>query len=163
LRVGPRTPLIAVVRMETQPAERPPMEFPILSSEDRQRLATEIATIATRDPVRAIQIDFDAASSQRPFYAALLQDVRRKLPSEVPLSITALASWCMGDPWLYELPSGTIDEAVPMLFRMGPDAPSVGRLLKTGEDFRVPACQTSLGISTDESLSQQILRKPMAA
>jgi hypothetical protein len=104
-----------------------------------------------------VQIDFDATSSERAFYSALLQEVRRQLPASVPLSITALGSWCIGDPWLAALPPGTIDEAVPMLFRMGLDASNISRFLRTGDDFPVAACRGSLGLSIDESVSRDVL------
>ena len=46
--------------------------------------------------------------------------VRRRLPRDLPLSMTALASWCAGDTWIEALP---VDEAVPMLSRWGRIAP----------------------------------------
>jgi hypothetical protein len=107
--------------------------------------------------VRAIQIDFDATVSQRPFYSTLLLTVRRKLPPSMPLSITALTSWCIGDPWLANLPPGTIDDAIPMLFRLGPDAADVLAFLHSGKEFPVAACRNSLGLSTDEPLSEKLL------
>jgi hypothetical protein len=113
--------------------------------------------------VRAIQIDFDARRSELGLYRALLEDVRQRLPATMPLSITALASWCVGDRWLDGLPSGTIDEAVPMLFRMGPDEPAVASWLRAGRRFTVPACRKSLGVSTDEPLSQAILSDGLAS
>jgi hypothetical protein len=90
---------------------------------------------------------------------SLLSDVRRNLPASFPLSITALASWCIGDSWLERLPPGTIDEAVPMLFRMGPDTAAVWRFLRSGQEFPVAGCQGSLGLSTDESLSNEVLSR----
>jgi hypothetical protein len=91
--------------------------------------------------VRALQVDFDAVESERPFYRALLEEVRRRLPPQLPLSITALASWCQSDSWISGLP---VAEAVPMLFRMGSDRYS------PGSDFRADLCRSSVGISTDE-------------
>jgi len=166
LRVAPGTPLIAVVRIETPPALSPgtfssnadsTRSAASYSVSNREGIASEIAELQNLPGVRAIQIDYDATVSERPFYAALLSDVRRKLPASLPLSITALASWCIGDPWLVQLPPGTIQEAVPMLFRMGPDSASVGKFLGSGEDFPVAACRASLGLSTDESLSRDLL------
>ncbi len=166
LRVAPGTPLIAVVRIETrlgrQPAayfladtrHSPPATYTALQ---RQRAAAEISDVASLPNVRAVQIDFDATVSERDFYSALLSDVHKKLSPSLPLSITALASWCIGDPWLEHLPPGTIDEAVPMLFRMGPDTANVAKFLHSGSDFLVPACQTSLGLTTDEPLSRALL------
>ena len=96
-----------------------------------------------------MQIDFDARESERDFYKDLLTELRRQLPSEMPLSITALASWCLYDNWIDGLP---VDEAVPMLFRMGADAERVRASLEAGGNFRSPLAQQSLGISTDEPL-----------
>jgi uncharacterized protein DUF3142 len=165
LRIAVGTPLIAVIRVETpvpprlssvQENQSASNAF-TYSSAQRALLATEIASTQSISGVSAIQIDFDAPSSAQPFYTALLQDVRGKLPPSLPLSITALASWCIGNPWLAQLPPGTIDEAVPMLFRMGPDAGNVAKFLHSGDDFRVAACRGSLGLSTDETLSNDLL------
>lgn len=160
LRVAPGTPLIAVVRIETRAGRqpvRPTLEGtkPIASFTTLQKEAVvdEVVAVARRGNVRAIQIDMDATASERAFYSGVLSGVRRKLPASLPLSITALASWCIGDRWLTTLQPGTIDEAVPMLFRMGADGGNVARYLRTGEEFPVAACQLSLGVSTDEPLS----------
>jgi hypothetical protein len=55
--------------------------------------------------------------SERSLYARLLRRVRTRLDRSTALTITALASWCIGDRWLEQLP---VDEAVAMLFRLGP-------------------------------------------
>jgi len=99
------------------------------------------------EKVSAIQIDFDAASSEREFYRGFLQDLRRQLPDTVPLSMTALASFCIGDRWLHDLP---VDEAVPMIFRMGADDRNIKNMLSGGDDFREPLCQRSYGVAIDE-------------
>ncbi len=142
LRVGEHTPLTAVVRLEitkTTPA--------IFSDDYRNRLAEQIVRLAAAPQVSALQIDFDATRSQHGFYRSLIGDVRGRLPISMRLSITALGSWCMGDDWLGGLP---IAEAVPMLFRMGPDRAAVVQSLASGEDFREPLCRGSVGVSTDE-------------
>jgi hypothetical protein len=157
LRVAPGTPLIAVVRIENPPHLKAQASTSPISDEFRTQLATQIASLQSMANVRAVQIDFDATSSQRDFYSALLQDVRRQLRPDLPLSITALASWCIGDSWLDALPAGTIDEAVPMLFRMGVDSANVANFLRTNQEFRSTACRTSLGLSTDETFSRSIL------
>ncbi len=167
LRITPGTQLIAVVRIENpfapqssfsfQQSQSAAHSFPMSSDPQRALLATEIAKLQSIPGVSAIQIDFDAPASAHAFYASLLQDVRRKLPPAMPLSITALASWCIGDPWLAHLPPGSIDEAVPMLFRMGPDAANVAKFLQSNGDFPVAACRGSLGLSTDEPLSHDLL------
>ena len=59
--------------------------------------------------------------------------------------MTALASWCAGDAWIDELP---VDEAVPMLFRMGP----ASAMLRQEWERRAPApaCRDAVGLSLDE-------------
>jgi hypothetical protein len=128
LQLAPGTKLIAVVRIES--------DHPTLSSTQLQRTAAEITKLSA---VSVVQIDFDATVSERDFYRALLREVKPRVPS---LSITALASWCAGDNWLSDLP---IDEAVPMLFRMGRD-----RGLR---NFDSPICRNSAGVSTDEPIN----------
>jgi Protein of unknown function (DUF3142) len=174
VRVAPSTPLIAVVRIESQAANPRPRSgvsldpsgvfamHATISPQTGDQIGTRIAALQNLANVRAIQIDFDATTTQHAFYSALLQEVRRKLPSTIPLSITALASWCIGDRWLNQLPPGTIDEAVPMLFRMGIDAGNVERFLRSGETFGVAACRGSLGVSTDEPLSDPLLTRRLA-
>ena len=163
LRIVPGTPLMAVVRIESLRGVLPgayannnasPTSF---SPEQTSRIANEIAAAAKIEGVGAIQIDFDATLSEHALYRDLLIEVRKQLPPNFPLSITALASWCIGDRWLNQIPPGTIDEAVPMLFRMGQGAMEVTRYLAAGNDFTVPACTTSLGLSTDEPFSRDIL------
>jgi hypothetical protein len=144
LSVAPGTKLLAVARIETSPSQPPS-----LSSRQRKELVGELVPLATRAGVSAIQIDFDATRSERGFYALVLADLRSSLPPSMPISITALASWCIGDPWIAGLP---IQEAVPMLFRMGPDDGLVRRRLSGHNPFSVPVCRHSAGISTDEPL-----------
>jgi hypothetical protein len=132
LLIAPNTVLMAVVRVESGGHA---------SGADVPSTAHAIAEAAAQPGVRALQVDFDAVVSERAFYRALLQDLRRRLPPHMPLSITALASWCEGDGWMDGLP---VAEAVPMLFRMGP-----GRYFPGG-DFRADLCRSSVGISTDE-------------
>jgi hypothetical protein len=166
LRVSPGTPLVAVVRIETSrrlagnvsgmgEAGGAPKEG-IFSRLQLERVVARLADVAERPHITALQIDFDAIRSERTFYLALLQAARSRLP-HTPISITALASWCKGDLWLAELPAGTIDEAVPMLFRMGPDTQSISAFVEKGGDFPLAACRGSLGLSTDEPLSDAVL------
>lgn len=138
LTVDPATPLIAVTRIETRSAA--------LTAAQREQAAAAIARTAALPRVTAVQIDFDAVVSERVFYRDLLADLRRRLP-RTPISITALASWCYGDDWIATLP---VDEAVPMLFRMGVDERDIRIRLAAGEDFRDPLCRTSYGVSLDE-------------
>ena len=128
---------IAVVRIESAGPIAPGLE---------QTTAALILEGIDGPPVAALQVDFDARRSERPFYAAVLRELRRRMPPEMPLSITALASWCSSDDWIGGLP---VDEAVPMFFRMEPDRRYAPADLP---QFRVrePLCMGSVGISTRE-------------
>lgn len=144
LEVSPDTKMIAVTRIESQ---KQTGERVALSDAQREKLIDLIMKTTTLESVSAIQIDFDAASSEREFYRSLLVDLRAKLPDNMPLSMTALASFCIGDRWLDDLP---VDEAVPMIFRMGTDDRTIKSMLGAGDDFREPLCQRSYGIALDE-------------
>ena len=134
LRYSPGTVLMAVVRVEPQDSQLPPLEQTSLA----------IAEAATIPGVRALQLDFDATLSQRSYYRELLTDVRRRVPASMPLSMTALTSWCEADGWIAGLP---VVEAVPMLFRMGPGE-------RPARSFRPALCQSSAGVSLDETLRE---------
>lgn len=118
-----------------------------LSDATRARVVESIAALAANSHTKAIQIDFDATVSQREFYRALLKDLRARLPREMPLSMTALVSWCSGDDWIGDLP---VDEAVPMYFRMGMDNENIRRSLMDVRALREPLCRGSVGVSLDE-------------
>lgn len=144
LQVTPETKLMAVTRIESSKTTG---ERAALSDVQRQKIVSLVTKTLQLDRVAAIQIDFDAATSERDFYRSLLQDLRRQLPDKVPLSMTALASFCVGDRWLRDLP---VDEAVPMIFRMGADDKTIRNMLSGGDDFREPLCQRSYGVAIDE-------------
>jgi hypothetical protein len=146
LDVSPETKLIAVTRIESQ---KQTGQRAVLSEAQERKLVSFILRTRELRNVSAIQIDFDAAASEREFYRALLQDLRTKLPDDLSLSMTALASFCVGDRWLKDL---AVDEAVPMIFRMGADDRTIKSLLANGEDFHEPLCQRSYGIAVDEPL-----------
>lgn len=137
---------IPVVRVESD-AERPPA----LDRAQADAVARALETLYRDWPAAEVQIDFDARVSERDFYRRVLERLRALLPAGTRISITALASWCLGDPWIADLP---VDDAVPMLFRMGHDAAAVRRALAAGEDFRLAICRSSLGISTDEPIAR---------
>jgi hypothetical protein len=141
LKVAPTAVLSAVTRIE-MPATRH------ISDDDERRITDAIAVTSHFSAVESVQIDFDATLSQRDMYRRVIEGVRRGLDASMMLSITALASWCVGDPWLDGLP---IDEAVPMLFQLGP-------LNEPYRDVAVAPsaahrhCQASLGTSLGEPL-----------
>ncbi len=142
---------IPVVRIETAAQV-------VLDGAAADRAAKTIVDAVRPGDSAALQVDFDAKVSERAWYRDVLTRVRRRMPETMPLSITALASWCSYDStWLRALP---VDEAVPMLFRMEPDrrrfAPNGSR--ESAEDFqlREPVCLGSVGISTREAWPREI-------
>jgi hypothetical protein len=147
MKVAPDVKLIAVTRIESQKITGTPAA---LSPAQREKLVALILRTLDLKNVSAVQVDFDAAVSEREFYRALLQDLRAQLPGNTPLSMTALASFCIGDRWLDDLP---VDEAVPMIFRMGADERVIKTFLQNGKDFREPLCRRSYGTSDDEPVA----------
>lgn len=136
----------AVVRLEATPGAIAERSVPLADA-----VAERVLVWAAALEPSAVQIDFDARVSERPFYRLLLEQLRRRLPPTTRLEITALASWCLGDPWIADLP---IDDAIPMLFRLGVDEVAVRAHLARGGDFAVPLCRKSLGLSLDEPLEE---------
>lgn len=133
---------MAVVRIETD--QRQP---PTFSQKQQEDLISKIIDILSIKPVQSLQIDFDARQSERSFYARVLQDLVKRLPVGMPLSITSLASWCLGDPWLKALPC---NEVVPMFFSMGKDRERVLTMLKSDHSLLHLSAKTSIGLSIDE-------------
>ena len=136
LRVDPSTPLVAVTRIDAPRGTGSP---------DVGAIARAIAATSRLPRVTGVQIDFDARASQRALYRGILHRVRAGLPPDMPLAMTALVSWCLDDDWLDELP---VDEAIPMLFRMGPGETA----LRAAWPSRTPAskCRGAIGVSLDE-------------
>lgn len=84
-------PLIAVVRLDGQ-----------LPQLDRATIGTQIASLlrdwqAAGITLTGLEIDHDCASARLPAYAALLRELRQKLPAGLTLSITALPAWLASD------------------------------------------------------------------
>lgn len=133
---------IAVIRIESNGFE--PSSFP---KDQTEKAISSIIKLCGISWVRGIQIDFDAKSSERGYYREFLLSLRNRMPEKMPLSMTALASWCIYDNWISDLP---VDEAVPMLFRMGVDQNQVKIYLESGNDFKPLISKNSLGLSIDE-------------
>jgi len=145
LRVNPATPLLAVLRVESR--------HPDLSAEQGEALVARARGLLSLPQVQGLQLDFDARESERAFYAEALKRLRARLPEQTPLSITALASWCLEEDWLSTAGlAGVVDEAVPMLFRLGSDEARLRQRLGQGTRLREPLARFSQGISTDEPL-----------
>jgi hypothetical protein len=145
LNVPEGTRMIAVARIETDRSAEPALNEAQITS-----TVEELLEIAAQPRVAAVQIDFDATTSERVFYREVIARLRKQLKPELALSITALGSWCEGDDWISQLP---VDEAVPMLFRMGVDRERILSRMQSQSGFTAKPCQSSAGVSTDEPLT----------
>jgi len=145
LKFSPGTYKMAVVRVEL--SRRTGAS---LSDVQLAELVHQVQRLAFAGNVEAIQIDFDARQSERLFYKRFLAELRRALPSSMPLSITALSSWCLRDVWIKQL---DCDEVVPMFFSMGRARnEALEALSSDGQQSlaRLPM-QESLGLSVNDS------------
>ncbi len=138
-------PETAVVHLQIDDRD-PPRWTPAL----RARIAAAVRHFARIVPAPRVQIDFEVRQSQRQILADVLHDARAGLPRAVPLSMTAIASWCQED-WLGSLP---VDEIVPMLFRMGRGEPAIRARIEGGGDWSEPACRKALAISADTPIAR---------
>jgi hypothetical protein len=137
-------PSTAVVHVQIDHSQ--PLEWTALL---RARTGAAVLHYAAAIPARRVQIDFEVRASERAVLLELLEEVRRGLPKGIPLSMTALASWCDGEGWLERAP---VDEIVPMLFRLQRGGEAIEKRLAGGGDFRNPRCRAALGIATDSAL-----------
>jgi hypothetical protein len=144
LQFRPGTYLIAVTRIETS---RNNEKRPNLSQIQRKSIVQYLKKSIELSGVRSVQIDFDAVETERDFYRDLITETRDSIDPNISLTITALTSWCLGDKWLERLP---IDDAVPMLFDIGPNRKEITDLLERGDDFSEPTCRNSYGLSVSE-------------
>ena len=138
--------VIAVTRIETVKENS---KRPALSDEQRKKIVALIKKTLDLPNVKAVQTDFDVVVSERKFYRSLINDLKKELPENTPLTITSLASWCVGDSWFNDFP---IDEAVPMAFEMGADSERIRDFLAKENDWNEPLCRGSYGISIDDPL-----------
>lgn len=118
---------VARVEMKQMPAETE------TDSVSAQLASSIVHLVLAHSRFDGVQIDFDAKQLERPFYVQLLKHLRQQLPPNLTLSMTALASWSQGDPWLRQsiahdqLP---VDYVVPMFFTMGVGKEQALRLLR---------------------------------
>lgn len=143
LKVTPETFLTSVVRIESSARRRP-----TLSRAQLDRVVASVLKKSKLPGVKAVQIDFDARVSERPFYKTLLMRLREELPPETELSMTALASWCIGDRWLANT---SADEIVPMFFSMGADTKQVTNHLRTRRTINNFYKRKAIGLAANSS------------
>ncbi|MES3023608.1 MAG: hypothetical protein V4857_18740 [Pseudomonadota bacterium] len=143
LLVRPGTVVVPVVHVDASWREPP-----ALDAAQHEAIAAQVLKAARGARARVVQLDFEVRRSQRGFLLALVGDLRRRLPADVALSVTALASWCAGDYWIGALEA---DEVVPMAFRMARDDGKIRGLLLEQGGFARPRCRGALGMATDEA------------
>ncbi len=152
LRVPPETYMMPVVRIESDGR---------LNIADQAAIDKIAATALglLKPNVRGFQIDFDARQTERSWYKNLLIKMRQTLPDDIFLSMTSIASWCLGDDWISgnQMP---IDEVVPMFFEMGADTRSIAILLGNGNTFGHTF--HSLGISDKDPSINRLIGKSVA-
>lgn len=134
---------MAVVRVQSRPRGQ------ALSTEARAAVLDVVLRAARREGVRGVQIDYDAPLSQRGAYRELWTAVRAALGSSRWLSMTALASWCVGDRWLDDA-AMPVDEVVPMVFTMGRGGAPVLDALRARREMPSRACRESVGWAEGE-------------
>lgn len=152
LQVPPGTYMMPVVRIESDGA---------LTELDQQAI-NEVSAMLPKflNPrVRGFQFDFDARKSERAWYKQFLIKARETLPRDMYVSMTSLASWCLGDDWI----SGSnlpVDEVVPMFFEMGADKRTIADLLDRGNTFG--HTYQALGISDKDPSINRLIGKFVA-
>jgi len=148
LRVAPGVFLMAVTRIETAPGFKP-------APATAAQVARAIAATSAQPDIRALQVDFDATPTQQAFYADVLRQLRTLLPARLSLSITALVGWCSpASTSALNSASNSVDEAVPMFFRMGGPAATRASAPRSLAAIDQPLCSSSVGLSTDEAWPQ---------
>ena len=144
LRVAEATVLTAVVRIEVLRGLAP-------APATLDAVVHEAALALEGTRARRLQLDFDARTSEIPYYRELLTRLRPLLPRDVRLGITALAAWCAdGRSWLASSPLPPVDDVVPMVFSMGGDSARVRAWLGARGGFTVDACRRDFGVSVAE-------------
>lgn len=149
LKVPPNTIVVPTIRIDVDRGEKP-----AFSEKQIEKIVQLIERSNTVPNLAQVQIDYDALESERPFYNSLLKRLRKTLPESIPISITALASWCLFDNWIKDLP---IDESVPMMFSLGKDRDKVLRYFRQGRDFIDPRARQSLGLSLEDTPVNELM------
>lgn len=153
LKIPPHTTVVPTVRIDVLRQPKP-----VLSNDQLEKTLWLIERAARAPNAAQIQIDFDALETERDFYRALLSRLRKSLPAKMPISITALASWCLFDNWIKDLP---IDESVPMMFSLGREREKVLLYFRSHREFIDERSKRSLGLSLEDTAVNELMI-PMA-
>ena len=154
LLLPPGVPLLPVIHVEAA-ADAPSTLTPAHRAAVLAAVRRQAGTAAAGAGL--LQLDFEAPSRQREAYVRLIAEVREALPADVRLSVTALAHWCAQGDWLDRLP---VDEVVPMLYRLGPQAASWRHRFEQRDHRLARRCLgPALGFATNEPPPARLLAR----
>jgi hypothetical protein len=144
-------PVIHVEAAADAPAALTPVQRAAVLAAVRRQAGTAAAGAGL------LQLDFEAPPRQREAYVRLVGDIREALPANVRLSVTALAHWCVQGDWLDRLP---VDEVVPMLYRLGPQAASWRQRFERADAQLARRCRgPALGFATNDLPPARLLAR----
>ncbi|MBC7999873.1 MAG: DUF3142 domain-containing protein [Leptolyngbya sp.] len=149
MRVPDETIVEPTIRIDIDRSEKA-----TLSEAQIDQIVRVVVRAAKARNTAQVQIDFDALQNERNFYCRLLEKLRQELPDSIPISITALASWCLYDNWIKNLP---VAETVPMMFSLGRDRQKVLMHFRKGGDFLDARCKRSLGLSLEDTETNELM------
>jgi hypothetical protein len=139
---------MAVVHINVIPYRKAVLDQNVIN-----KVVANILLLFHNSNMPALQLDFSATNSQRDFYAQVIRQVKQQLDPKVYLSITALASWCVGDRWIAEqrLP---VDLVVPMYFSLAQKPWDKFRFVQgfpSRMNALAPECRNAIGVATFET------------
>jgi hypothetical protein len=144
----PGTRVTPVVHVELSTV-RPPAE----PDRHSDAIVAAVLQAARRSSSGWVQLDMETRPSQRAFHRQLVHELRRSLPADIRLSVTALAWWCREPHWLDELEA---DEVVPMFFSMGRDSETLRLLIAQDAEALHPRCRhAAAGFSIQEPFDHE--------
>ena len=149
LKLPAQTIVVPTVRIDVLHRQKPE-----LAEKQLEKIEWLIRKAAAVPNAAQIQIDFDALETEREFYRSLLHRLRKSLPPSLPISITSLASWCLFDNWIKDLP---IDESVPMMFSLGREREKVLLYFRSHKDFIDERSKRSLGLSLEDTAVNELM------
>ena len=144
----PGSPVTPVVHVEIGA-----LRSPVDAERQRRAIVQAVLQVAPLSTSGWVQLDMETRASQRDFYQTAVRDLRRALPPQIKLSVTALAWWCRDPTWLDGLPA---DEIVPMFFRMGRDTAALRRVFSFEPQRLDPRCRSDVaGFSIQEPFDHE--------
>lgn len=139
---------MAVIHISVSPFMKPALDQTVIN-----KISNAILLLYRNTNMPALQLDFSAKNSQRDFYAQVIRKVHQQINPQTYFSITALASWCVGDRWIGQqhLP---IDLVVPMYFSLAQTPQQKLQFIQafpTRIQALAPECRNAIGIAIFES------------